>query len=129
MSGRNDAEKSTRGLEGGSQPQRVLSLEVARTVQDPNQYTLKRRPWRPRVTPFSDYLARVSLRSRSISIDPVWRPSLISCPVDLQDYRGKGTEDEPFIVRCILLSMVLKQIADSRRYINPADQLGGARSR
>jgi len=47
-------------------------MEVAEKVQDPDSHTLKTRPWRRHTTPFSDYLKR--------------------------NYRGSGTEQDPFVI-------------------------------
>lgn len=56
----------------GSKPMRATSMQVAQGVQNPEQYTLKKRPWRPRVTPF---------------------PHLLH-----QEYRGDGSKENPFII-------------------------------
>lgn len=50
----NDPEKNI-----GSKPTRATSLQVADGVSDPDQYTLSKRPWRLRATPFSEILRQV----------------------------------------------------------------------
>ncbi|KAK9895335.1 putative mfs-multidrug-resistance transporter [Cystobasidium minutum MCA 4210] len=47
-------------------------MQVADGIQDPEQYTLRKRPWRPRVTPFPHILR--------------------------QEYRGDGSKEKPFII-------------------------------
>lgn len=87
-----DVEKSA---PSGSRPQRALSMEVAEKVQDPDSHTLKTRPWRIRTTPFSDYLKRVRFEGSLTSS----AASSSGAKIGLQNYRGSGTEQDPFVVR------------------------------
>lgn len=52
----NNAEKGH-----GTLPRRLTSMQVADGVDNPDQYTLKKYPWRLRVTPFPHILRQVSL--------------------------------------------------------------------
>ena len=48
------------GEVGGQLPRRMTSLAVAATIEDPDKYTKRRRPWRLRSVPFAEYLKKVS---------------------------------------------------------------------
>lgn len=49
----------------GTLPRRLTSMQVADAVQDPEKHSLRKRPWRPRVTPFP-HILRQEVSSRLV---------------------------------------------------------------
>lgn len=97
----NNAEKGQ-----GQAPRRALSMEVADGVKNPEQFSMQKRPWRPRITPFPHILAQVSfLEHRNLGCllasrrrDDQLLMHFMSFLLLLQEYRGNGSKEKPFIV-------------------------------